>query len=202
MSQTTVRYLALGDSFTIGTGVGAERSFPAEITRLLKTRGVPVGLTNPAVNGYTTDDLIEHELPLARAARPDLVTVLIGANDIVRGRDASQYRARLRRIFAELDAAGIERAAIYGLPQPDWSGSPGAAGFGTPDVLRARITEFNAILREEVERAGGAFVDLFPLMRRQAAAGMLAPDGLHPSADALAEWAAALAPELLVARPR
>lgn len=192
MSLASQRYLALGDSFTIGTGVDAERSFPAELVRRWQARGLDVELTNPAVNGYTTDALIEHELPLARATPPTIVTLLIGANDIVRGSDGSHYRTQLGRILTELVAAGVAPASIYGLPQPDWSASPSAAAFGTPDALRARIVAFNAILREEVERAGGTYVDLFPLMRRQADAGMFAADGVHPSAKALAEWAAAL----------
>ncbi len=197
MSQPSHRYLALGDSFTIGTGVGAERSFPSELVRRWKARGLEVALTNPAVNGHTTDALIELELPLARTVKPTIVTVLIGANDIVRGIDDTRYRAQVRLIFSELLASGTAPRAVYGLPQPDWSVSPSAAAFGTPDTLRARIVAFNAILREEVERAGGTYIDLFPLMRRQAEAGMFAPDGLHPSAEALAEWAAALEERLL-----
>ena len=168
--------------------------------RIWKARGATVSLTNPAVNGYTTDDLMERELPLARTTRPTIVTLLIGANDIVRGRDAVQYRAQLRRILVELVDAGVARSAIYGLPQPDWSVSPSAAGFGTPEALRARIVEFNAILREEVLGADGIYIDLFPLMRKQADAGMLAPDGLHPSAAALAEWAATLAERIPTTR--
>lgn len=152
------------------------------------------------MNGYTTDDLIEQELPLARTTRPTIVTLLIGANDIVRGRDAARYRAQLRRILTELVDAGVARSAIYGLPQPDWSVSPSAAGFGTTEALRARIVEFNAILREEVVGAGGLYIDLFPLMRKQADAGMFAPDGLHPSAAALAEWAATLAERIPTTR--
>ena len=189
MSPGTHRYLALGDSFTIGTGVGPERSFPVELVRRWRSRGIAVELTNPAVNGYTTDALIERELPLAAEVRPTLVTLLIGANDIVQGSDARRYRGQLRHILGALGAAGVPPAAVHGLPQPDWSLAPAAARFGTPAELRARITELNAALREEIEHAGGRYHDLFSEMRRQAEAGMLAPDGLHPSAEALAEWA-------------
>lgn len=189
MSRASQRFLALGDSFTIGTGVGADRSFPAELVRRWRAQGLEVELTNPAVNGYTTDALIEHELPLVREIRPTLVTVLIGANDIVRGSDGPRYRSQVRRILEEVVSAQVPSASIYGLPQPDWSRSPAASRYGTPTEIRARITGFNDALRDEVERAGGTYLDLFPLMRGQAAAGMLAPDGLHPSADALAEWA-------------
>ena len=198
MSSASQRYLALGDSFTIGTGVGPERSFPALLVGLWRERGLEVALTNPAVNGYTTDALIERELPLARTVRPTIVTIAIGANDIVRGSDESRYRTQLRRIFSELVAAGVAPRAIHALPQPDWSLSPAAAGFGDPAALRATIDRFNSTLREEAERAGARYIDLGPLMRRQADAGMLAPDRLHPSAAALAEWAAQLAAEIVI----
>ncbi|HEY8655583.1 MAG TPA: SGNH/GDSL hydrolase family protein [Candidatus Limnocylindria bacterium] len=190
------RYLALGDSFTIGTGGTPERSFPAVLVARWKTAGRLVQLTNPAVNGYTTDDLIARELPLAEALKPTLVTLLVGANDIVRGRSATEYRAQLLRIYAALAAAGVPARALVALPQPDWSRSPAAAPFGRPAELRATIEAFNLIAKEEVERSGGRYIDLFPLMRRQAEAAMLAPDGLHPSAAAYAEWAAMLEPQL------
>jgi len=197
VSPASHRYLALGDSFTIGTGVGADRSFPAELVRRWRARAIDVELTNPAVNGYATDALIEHELPLARAIRPTLVTLLIGANDIVQRTDEPRYRSQVRHILAELAAAGVAAGAIYGLPQPDWSRAPAASRFGTADQIRAQIVEFNGTLRDETRRAGGRYVDLFPEMRRQAEAGMLAPDGLHPSAEALAEWAKWLETRLL-----
>jgi len=190
------RYLALGDSFTIGTGTTPERSFPAVLIERWKKAGRAVELTNPAVNGYTTDDLIARELPLASTVRPTLVTVLIGSNDIVRGRSADQYRAQLQRIYAALGAAGVPARALVALPQPDWSVSPAAAPFGAPADLRAKIEAFNGIAKEEVERVGGRFIDLFPLMRRQADAKMLAADDLHPSVAAYAEWAALLEPLL------
>jgi len=190
------RYLALGDSFTIGTGTTPERSFPAVLVERWKKAGRTVELTNPAVNGFTTDDLIARELPLVATVKPTIVTVLIGSNDIVRGRTADQYRAQLQRIYAALGAAGTPARALVALPQPDWSISPAAAPFGTSAELRAKIEAFNQIAKEEVERAGGRYIDLFPLMRRQADAKMLASDGLHPSAAAYAEWAAMLEPLL------
>lgn len=196
VKQAPERYLALGDSFTIGTGTTPERSFPAVLVARWKTAGRAVQLTNPAMNGYTTDDLIARELPLATTVKPTLVTVLIGANDIVRGRSADGYRAQLEKIYAALAAAGVPARALVALPQPDWSVSPAAAPFGRPAELRATIEAFNRIAKEEVLRAGGRYLDLWPLMRGQADGALLASDGLHPSAAAYAEWAAALEEQL------
>jgi len=170
--------------------------------------GIECDLRNPAVNGFTTDDLIRDELPLVEAYGPDLVTVLIGANDIVaslRGdgsvgpRAEVRYRAQLRRIHDRVraDAPATRR---FGLPQPDWSLTAAGASFGQPAAIAAAIERFNDIAREETERAGGEYIDIFPLMREQMRRRMVAPDGLHPSADAYAEWADALRERLLPQR--
>ncbi|HKC92242.1 MAG TPA: SGNH/GDSL hydrolase family protein, partial [Candidatus Limnocylindria bacterium] len=123
------RFLALGDSFTIGTGTTPDRSFPAVLTRIWNDRGRQVVLANPAVNGYTTDDLIEEELSLVAWFRPTLVTLLIGANDIVRGESEDRYGQKLRSIHERIrDDAPVAR--VVALPQPDWSLSPAGSGFG------------------------------------------------------------------------
>ena len=71
---------------------------------------------------------------------------------------------------------------------------------GTVQLYRllTRIAHFNAIAMEEAETAGARFIDLYPLMHRQAAAEMLATDGLHPNAEAHEEWARTLADKLVL----
>ena len=150
-----------------------------------------MSLRNPAVNGFRTDDLIAEELPLVAEFRPTLVTVLIGANDIVAGSTDDRYRERLNSIHAHV-LRDAPAATVYALPQPDWSLSRAGASFGEPAALAARIERFNAIASEEAERASAGYVDIFPLMQAQMRRGMVAPDGLHPSAAAYAEWAEAL----------
>jgi lysophospholipase L1-like esterase len=186
------RFLALGDSFTIGTGTTPDRSFPAVLVRIWAGRGRKVALANPAVNGYTTDDLIHDELPLVASFRPTLVTLLIGANDIVRGSDEDRYRRRLGSIYERIHADAPNARAIA-LPQPDWSLSPAGSGFGDLPAIARTIERFNDIARGEAERAGAMWVDLFPLMREQGRKKMFALDGLHPSVEAYAAWAGELA---------
>ncbi len=197
MDPTSIRYLALGDSFTIGTGTTPEKAFPALLAGKWRAAGHAVELLNPAVNGYTTDDLITRELPHVPVFKPTFVTLLIGANDIVRGgSDDKRYRAQVRRIYALLRDDGVPGSAVVALPQPEWSRSPAASPYGTTEALLTRIAHFNAIASEEAENAGARFIDLYPLMHRQAAAEMLATDGLHPNAEAHEEWAKTLAERL------
>jgi acyl-CoA thioesterase-1 len=197
MDPTSIRYLALGDSFTIGTGTTPDKAFPALLAARWRTAGRAVELLNPAVNGYTTDDLITRELPHVPVFKPTLVTLLIGANDIVRGgSDDKRYRGQLRRIYTQLRDDGVPGSAVVGLPQPEWSRSPAASPYGTTEALLTRIAHFNAIAMEEAEAAGARFNDLYPLMHRHAAAEMLATDGLHPNAEAHEEWARTLSEKL------
>src|SRR4051794_40168930 len=58
-----VRYLALGDSFTIGTGTTPDRSFPARLASRWQSAGCNAVVKNLGVNGYTTDDVLDGELP-------------------------------------------------------------------------------------------------------------------------------------------
>jgi lysophospholipase L1-like esterase len=189
-ASRAVRFLALGDSFTIGTGSGPAESFPSRLAGRWRANGCALVLENVAVNGYTSDDVIQLELPSVAAFRPTFVTVAIGANDIVQQRPLDAYRQNVRRI---LEAARAGGARVVVLPQPDWSRSPAAASFGAQPALAQTIAEFNTALAAEARATGGEWVDLVPLMRDQASKGMLASDGLHPSSSAYAEWAVELA---------
>jgi acyl-CoA thioesterase I len=191
-----IRYLALGDSFTIGTGSSPAQAFPARLAARLREGGAEVALENLGVNGFTTDDLIEVELPRVRAFAPTVVTLAIGANDLVHGTDVAAYRRNVRRILAELASARVPAARVVCIPQPDWARSPVARDFGDPDRLEKEIDRFNESLRDEATRAGARYVDLTPLFREEARQKLIAPDGLHPSAAAHDAWAAAIAPHL------
>jgi lysophospholipase L1-like esterase len=187
-----IRYLALGDSFTAGTGNQPSDAFPSRLASLWRTHGRRVTLKNVAVNGYTTEDVQEREIPEVAPFHPTLVTLAVGANDRVHGWSAGVYRSHVRLLFRSIVDAGVVPKRIVALPQPDWSLSSAAASFGDPMQIGADIVAFNTILRDEAQAAGARYVDLYPLMHKQAEARMLAGDGLHPSARAHDEWAEAL----------
>ncbi len=192
----TARYLALGDSFTIGTGSSPAEAFPARLVARWTTPRCAVTLRNPAVNGFTTQDLIDQELPLLRTFPPTWVSLAVGANDLVRGADVAQYRVQLGRIFDAIAASGVPASRVLVIPQPDWAHTPTGQRFGDTETLFARIVAFNDALRTLAVARGARYVDLFPLMREQARAGRVARDGLHPDAQAHDAWAEALAREV------
>ena len=181
-----VRYLALGDSYTIGTGASSdEHAWPSIIAGRLGAE-----LTNPAVNGFTTLDLIRNELPLFERLKPDLVTVLIGVNDLVQGRGPDEYRDSLRTIYA-----AIESARVVAISIPTWSYVPAAAEFGGADRVDRLTGIFNEVAREESAARGFRWVDLGPAsISGIGTRGWIASDHLHPGDAQYAVWAEAIWP--------
>lgn len=188
-----IRLLALGDSFTIGTSLSPEESFPARLAARWRESGREVVLSNLAVNGFTTDDLLTEELPRVKGFAPTWVTLAVGANDLVRRRSPATYKAKLDQIFEALVLAGVPMDHVLVLPQPEWSLSPTGRSFGEPAALSARIADFDRTLAEVTLARGARWMALKPLMLEQARLGQWARDGLHPDATAHDAWAAKLA---------
>jgi lysophospholipase L1-like esterase len=187
-----VRYLALGDSYTIGTGAtGDAQNYPSILAaRITRTTGTGVALTNPAVNGFTTLDLIKNELGLLGRFKPQLVSVLIGVNDLVQGRTAEQYRKSLVRIYDTVGALELATGRAVAISIPNWSVAPAAANFGDVPRIRLLTESFNAIAHQEANARGFTWVDITAVSTsRVGSKGWIAADQLHPGDVQYAAWA-------------
>ncbi len=199
-----MRYLALGDSYTIGTGASSPASsWPAIIAaRLAEQTGKQVELTNPAVNGFTTLDLIDDELPQVSRLRPDLVTVLIGVNDLVRERSAEDYRASLVKIYGEIEKEKAPDGHVFAISIPNWSVVPAAREFGDPEQIRGLTDTFNDVAREEASARGFGWIDITAAsLSGLGTPGWIASDGLHPGDRQYAAWAEVIWHSVKALRP-
>ena len=187
-----MRFVALGDSYTIGTAVTEAERWPNQLVRRLPELEL-VG--NPAVNGYTSADLIAEELPQLEGLRPELVSVLVGANDVVQGVPDSQYAGNVSLILEEL-LTRLPPTRIFGVATPDYSLTPAGVGFGDPALASDSVVRLNAILREACEARRIAFVpDIFEISQRVVDdPSLVADDGLHPSGRQYAAWVEAILP--------
>jgi lysophospholipase L1-like esterase len=196
-----LRYLALGDSYTIGESVAPAQRWPVQLTVRLRERGCT--LDDPqiiAATGWTTDELMRAIESINPLGLFDLVTLLIGVNNQYRDRSAEEYRLQFRDL--------LQRAFIYAhsdptrvivLSIPDWSVTPYAAAQsavpGSLVSIAAQIDRFNAINRDETERSGAHYIDVTPSSRQAAVdRSLLADDGLHPSGKMYAAWVALIEP--------
>ena len=186
-----MRFLALGDSYTIGEGVAPPERWPEQLAAMLRECGVDVNeIEIVAQTGWTTDELAAG-IEAARPSGPyDLVSLLVGVNNQYRGRSVDEYREQFRRLLDRaIDFAGGEATRVIVLSIPDWGVTPFAEGRDREQIAR-EIDAFNAVNRAETTSAGARYVDITAISRQAATApALLAHDGLHPSAQMYRRWA-------------
>jgi lysophospholipase L1-like esterase len=187
-----LRYLALGDSYTIGTGASSKAgNYPSILAaRLTKAVGRKVGLTNPAVNGFTTLDLIANEVGYVDRLKPQLVSILIGVNDIVQGRTVEQYRISLVEIYDAVAALGLPPGRVVAISIPNWSEVPAAPNFGDKAALRRLTDTFNSIAQREAKSRSFTWIDITAVSTSaMGSTGWISADQLHPGDAQYAAWA-------------
>jgi len=157
---------------------------------LSEATGRTVDLTNPAVNGFTTLDLIDRELRYVRGFKPQIVSALIGVNDLVQGRTTEQYQAALRRIYDAVGSLKLPAGSVVAISIPNWSVVPAARDFGDPEQLRRLTDEFNAIANREALSRGFTWIDITHVSTSKAESpGWISADRLHPGDVQYAAWA-------------
>ncbi|RYE56815.1 MAG: SGNH/GDSL hydrolase family protein [Sphingobacteriales bacterium] len=190
-------YLALGDSYTIGTSVSIAERFPVQTVTKLITGGTPMYPAEiKATNGWTTGDLLNSIInnPPSRTSY-DLVSLLIGVNNQYQGRSQQEYRTQFTTILNKaVNFAGGNKNRVFVLSIPDYSVTPFAAQSDTVRISN-EIDAFNAINREISLQVGVQYLDITNISREgRTDPAMQAGDGLHPSGKQYDRWSSLLAP--------
>ena len=193
IAPTELRYLALGDSYTIGEGVAESGRWPVQLARSLRNDGIP--MSEPRIiaqTGWSTDELDAAIDTALVFPEYDLVSLLIGVNNQYRGRDAEEYRVQFSGLLERaIHFAQGRRDRVLVLSIPDWGVTPFARGLARDtQQVAMEIDTFNAVALETCMRRGVVFVDITEESRQRGSdPDMLVDDGLHPSALMYAEWA-------------
>jgi lysophospholipase L1-like esterase len=197
--EGALRYLALGDSYTIGEKVDSASRWPVQLARALRAGGI--NIADPEIiarTGWTTDELAAGIDAAAPAGPYALVTLLIGVNNQYRGRDAEKYRAEFASLLARsIEFADGKAGHVVVLSIPDWGATPFAAGRDRAKI-GAEIDHFNALAKAETIKRGARWVDVTPASREEHPA-WTAADGLHPTAPQYARWVAVALPAVTAA---
>jgi lysophospholipase L1-like esterase len=177
-------YVALGDSLTAGRddhGPGGARiGWARRLAGILSTRtAVPCALTNLAADGANAAAVLDRQLPSLAGARPDLVSVTVGMNDI---RDPAFGEERFAAdVGALLDGLTATGATVLTCTLPDIAGiMPLPAGL--VEVARQRMRRASDIIREQAARRGALCLDAWA-MPGVADPGLFGPDRIHPNAS-------------------
>ena len=190
------RYLALGDSYTIGESVDVDSRWPMQLAALLRDEGIELGEpTIVARTGWTTSELSQG-IDQAQVVGPyELVTLLIGVNNQYRGKSIDEYRVELAALLQRaLTFADNRPERVIVVSIPDWGVTPYAKGRDRA-AIGAAIDQFNAVKAEETKKIGATFIEITRDSRRASDDNsLLAPDGLHPSRKMYEHWANAVLP--------
>lgn len=145
---------------------------------------------NPAVNGFTTVDVLAREVGFIRELEPDIVSVLIGVNDLVRGRTVDAYRESLEEIYDAVATLRLPGGRVAAISIPDWSAVPAARDYGDPRRIHSLIETFNATAREGAGAHGYTWVDITEVSRSGLGSfDWVSADDLHPGDPQYAAWA-------------
>jgi len=194
-----IRYVAIGDSYSIGEGASPDESWPALVTGHLNANGLHVDLVaNPSRTGWTTHQAIDQELPIFLAAKPDFATLQIGVNDWVQGIDAETFRKHFALLADRMLNVLPNKNRLIVVTIPDFGVTPTGPRYARGRDISAGISQFNAVLTGEAARRGLRVVDVFPISKKMGAdPALVAADGLHPSAKEYAEWEKIIFPAAL-----
>ena len=194
-----IRYVAVGDSYSIGEGASPNESWPEVMTRHLNEKGLRVELVaNPSVTGWTTQQAIDRELPIFLKEKPNFGTLLIGVNDWVQDVDPKAFRKNFTFLVDQMLGVLRDKNRLLIVTIPDFGVTPTGPKYARGRNISEGIASFNEIITEESKKRGLRVVDIFGLSKKMGSdRSLIAADGLHPSAKEYAEWEKVIFPAVM-----
>jgi lysophospholipase L1-like esterase len=194
MAQNTpdskkIKFLALGDSYTIGESVAEDQRWPVQLVTALKDKGHET--TPPqiiATTGWRTDDLKKAILAAQPPNDHTLVSLLIGVNNQYQGKSAESYGPEFEELLKMAIAfAGGDKTKVFVVSIPDYGFTP--FGKEKQSVISKAIDEFNTVNRSITEKYGIKYFNITDVSRKGLEdPSLVAEDGLHPSGKMYSRW--------------
>ena len=177
-SDDEIRYVAIGASDAVGIGATPlSNGYVFRIEKLIKESGRRVSLDNLGIPGAKADLIVDTSLKVAREINPDIITVFVGANDLVSGRSVSDFKRDLNSIFTVLRNDTSAFIVVANLPK--LSEAPAFAENPDPDVTLERVAAYNEVIQEAAAQYKIALVDLGAISLDDSLFNE--QDGFHPS---------------------
>lgn len=188
-----VRFLALGDSYTIGESVVEAQRWPEQLITELKKRGYTCHAPEiVAVTGWRTDDLAKALEKKDLSGDYTLVSLLIGVNNQYQGRSVDEYRVQFEALLKRAVAyAGDDKSRVFVMSIPDYGYTP--FGRERQASISPAIDAFNTVNQNVTRQYGVTYIDITDISRRGLEdPELVAADGLHPSGKMYAQWVASV----------
>lgn len=182
--KTAYKYLALGDSYTIGESVCESCNYPKQLTDSLNQVSEKVTSVNIiAKTGWTTSDLLTAIDTQKPSKDYDLVTLLIGVNNQYQDKVFSLYEKEFSELLnrAIAFAKGNPKNVLV-LSIPDYAFTPFGKKSGKFDKITTDLIRYNNYAEKIASEKGVHFENITPITQLGLEnPALVAKDGLHPS---------------------
>ena len=197
-TKRPLKYLALGDSYTIGEGVLEADRYPNQLVKRLNEE-LNLTMNAPEIiakTGWTVDEL-EAGIIESKNIAPsyDLVTLLIGVNNQYRGRSVEDFKIEFNQLLLQaIGFAGNLPNHVVVLSIPDWGVTPFAIEKKVDQSkVASEIDAYNQAKKEICKLYGVFFIDITENYRLIGAQPeMVVDDKLHPSGLVYSIWTESL----------
>jgi acyl-CoA thioesterase I len=199
ITKDTVRYLALGDSYTIGQSVLEADRYPVQLKNMLQKEGVLIN--NPKIiakTGWRTDNLSSAMDAAKLDSNWALVTLLIGVNNQYQGQNVAQYEQPFRQLLQRAIAlAKGKKERVFVVSIPDYAYTLFGENSGNQINISKEIDDYNAVNEQVAKEMGVTYFNITPISREGLKnPDLVANDGLHPSGKMYGRWVDLMLPEI------
>jgi len=190
LKDHSFQFLAIGDSYTFGTGALPEFSFPKQLSQRLHSEE-SINIEKPEIiakEGWTSDELLQAIDEANPSKNYDLVSLLIGANNQYRGYPRAQYSREFRQLLEKaIELGNGDATRVFVVAIPDFGATPFCASRAAE--IHQDLLWYNAEAQKIGEEYGIPFADIFPISAEAAKhEDLTADDQLHPSAKMYTLW--------------
>jgi len=186
--EEEIKYLALGDSYTIGQSVAVADRYPIQLEAQLINDSINIDTTIIiAQTGWTTSNL---KNAIGAANLPDtfdLVSLLIGVNNQYQGKPIEAYEIEFAELLqTAINFAGGKKENVFVVSIPDYAFTPFGNGNAT---ISQEIDDFNLVNKTITDNVGISYFDITPISREGLdIPELVASDDLHPSGEQYMRW--------------
>ena len=194
-----VRFLALGDSYTIGQSVEISARWPVQLIDSLQAKGIACNEPQIiAMTGWRTDNLKAAVQNANLSGTFNLVSLLIGVNNYYQGKTVESYIPEFSNLLdVAIDLAGGDKTHVFVVSIPDYGYTP--FGMNNQPTITAGINAFNAANKSISENKGATYINITDISRQGLVQPeLVASDGLHPSGKMYTEWVKVILDNLTV----
>lgn len=199
----SIRYLALGDSYVVGEGLPARDAWPAQLVSAAETQGIKMTLVSTiARNGWTSSQLIDNGQGDIIVAKPDFVTLQIGANDVIQGNSPQRFRDNLHVLYDQITGV-VPASRVVVLTIPDFLVTSKGLSYERGGATAQLLREFNSIIKDVSAERNIAVVDVYEISKGMSGnPNLVSRDGFHPSSAEYQRWVQVILPTVTNLLPK